>query len=85
MLEIKSIFCIEYLMASGSVDIIPESCREKVADNIGQAQARNFQRWQIFGWHVSVALINLGSWEKEVEYVHDFFADRVTWLDDKLK
>lgn len=56
----------------------------KVADNIGQAQARNFQRWQIFGWHVGVALINLGSWEKEVEYVHDFFADRVTWLDDKL-
>lgn len=56
-----------------------------VSDNLKEVQVRNFERWQIFGWHVSVALINLGSWENEVEYVHDFFADRVTWLDDKLK
>lgn len=57
----------------------------EVADNIKDVQSKNFERWQILGWHVSVALINLGSWDKEVEYVHDFFADRVTWLDDKLK
>jgi hypothetical protein len=66
--------------------LIPEFKKrmKAVSDNIINAQARNFQRWQILGWHVSVGLINLGSWDKEVEYVHDFFADRINWLDEKL-
>lgn len=56
-----------------------------VAHNISREQANNFSRWQTLGWHVSVGLICMGSWEKEVEYVEQFFADRIEWLDEYLK
>ena len=55
-----------------------------VAGSISEGQVMNFQRWQILGWHVSVGLICMGTWEKEVEYVREFFADRVEWLDNQL-
>ena len=55
-----------------------------VADGIREGQIMNFQKWNILNQHVSVGLVNLGSWEKEVEYVEEFFADRVEWLDEQL-
>ena len=55
-----------------------------VADSISEAQVGNFEIWQILDHHVSVGLICEGSWEKEVEYVENFFADRVEWLDGFL-
>ena len=48
-------------------------------------QVKNFERWWILDWPVSVGLVYLGSWEKEVEYVQNFFADRVEWLDRFLR
>ena len=54
---------------------------QSVAASISQAQTANFDRWQTLGWHVSVGLICEGAWEKEVDYVETFFADRITWLD----
>lgn len=56
-----------------------------VADRISKDQVKNFERWDILGWHVSVGLICMGTWEKEVEYVEQFFADRIEWLDAYLK
>jgi hypothetical protein len=55
-----------------------------VADSISEAQVGNFEIWQILDHHVSVGLICQGSWENEVEYVENFFADRVKWLDGFL-
>lgn len=55
-----------------------------VANNISKEQVKNFERWNTLGWHVSVGLICLKTWEKEVQYVEQFFADRVTWLDTLL-
>ena len=65
---------------------IPEfqSSMKKVVDNISEAQVMNFQKWTILDWYVSVGLVRFGSWEKEVEYVEQFFADRVNWLDGYL-
>ena len=62
---------------------IPEfqSRMKKVADNISEAQVMNFQKWPILDRYISVGLVRFGSWEKEVEYVEKFFADRVDWLD----
>lgn len=56
-----------------------------VAGNISKEQVRNFERWDILRWPVSVGLICMGTWEKEVEYVEQFFTDRVEWLDGYLK
>ena len=55
-----------------------------VADSISEVQTGNFEIWQILDHHVSVGLICQGSWENEVEYVENFFADRVEWLDGFL-
>ena len=57
---------------------------QKLADRISKDQVLNFNRWGTLGWHVSVGLICLGTWEKEVDYVEQFFADRVEWLDAYL-
>ena len=62
-----------------------QSEMKAVADRISKDQVMNFERWGTLGWHVSVGLICLGSWEKEVEYVEQFFADRIEWLDAYLK
>lgn len=51
-----------------------------VATNISDEQVRNFERWGILDWPVSVGLVYFGSWEKEVEYVDGFFSDRIEWL-----
>ena len=55
-----------------------------VADSISEEQIANFEKWQILGWPVSVGLVYFGTWEKEVEYVENFFASRVEWLDSYL-
>jgi hypothetical protein len=55
-----------------------------VAANISDEQIRNFERWRILDWHVSVGLVSFGSWEKEVEYVDAFFATRIEWLGHTL-
>ena len=55
-----------------------------LAEGISEGQAKNFQRWNIFGWHVSVGLVCFDTWEEEVQYVSDFFDHRVKWLDNYL-
>ena len=55
-----------------------------VSENISEEQVMNFDRWRIMDWHVSVGLISLGTWEKEVGYVDEFFADRADWLGHYL-
>lgn len=56
----------------------------KVATDISTEQAQNFQRWDILNWNVSVGLVHFGSWQKEVEYVENFFADRIKYVEDFL-
>ena len=56
-----------------------------VAGRISKEQVRNFERWDILRWPVSVGLICMETWEGEVAYVEQFFADRVEWLDGYLK
>ena len=55
-----------------------------VADSISEEQIANFEKWQILGWPVSVGLVYFETWEKEVEYVENFFTSRVEWLDGYL-
>lgn len=54
---------------------------EYVASSLEYAQAANFERWKILDQYLAAGLIALGSWEKEVEYVRDFFSKRTQWFD----
>lgn len=56
----------------------------EVADNIKEEQKKNYEKWNTLGWNVSVGLIRFDTWEEEVQYVTDFFNDRVEWLDNLL-
>jgi hypothetical protein len=55
-----------------------------LTEGISEGQVMNFQKWNIFGWHVSVGLVRFDTWEEEVKYVGDFFDHRVQWLDAYL-
>lgn len=51
---------------------------------LDKAQERNFKKWDI---NVSVDWVNfpsLGSYEKEVEYLRDFYTERLEWLDKEI-
>ena len=56
-----------------------------VAESISDGQVSNFEKWPIQGKWVSVEVVSLGSWDKEVEYVRDFFAERVEVVDSFLQ
>ena len=56
----------------------------QVAENIRDEQITNFGKWQILGKYISVGLINFSTWDEELNYVKQFFADRITWLDSYI-
>ena len=45
------------------------------------AQKRNFEKWNILNKLVWPNVNIFGSYEKEVEYLKDFYTRRVEWLD----
>ena len=62
---------------------IPDFIDEQVL-SLGKAQKRNFQKWSI---HESVDWVyfpSLGSYEKEVDYLKEFYTERLEWLDREL-
>lgn len=62
---------------------IPEFI-EQQALYLDQAQKRNFQRWSILESVDWVMFPSLGSYEKEVDYLIDFYTDRLYWLDSAI-
>lgn len=70
-------------------ELMPEL--EKIPDFIDdqvwmleKAVKRNFERWNIWDWVDWVKMPSLGSYEKEVEYLKEFYSDRLEWLDREL-
>lgn len=62
---------------------IPDFIDELVL-SLDKAQKRNFQKWSI---HESVDWIcfpSLGTYEREVEYLKEFYTTRLNWLDREL-
>ena len=65
------------------LEMIPEFIDEQ-ALLIEEARVRNFQTWSI---HESVNWVmfpSLGSYEKELEYLKNFYTERVEWLDKEI-
>lgn len=55
-----------------------------VKNEITVAQSDNFEKWPTLNEYHGAALIALGSWEAEVDYVNDFFANRISWMDNYI-
>lgn len=51
---------------------------------LDKAWKRNFQRWSIWESVDWVMFPSLGTYEKEVEYLKEFYSDRLSWLDDAI-
>lgn len=51
---------------------------------LDKAWRRNFQRWSIWESVDWVMFPSLGTYEKEVEYLKEFYSDRLSWLDDAI-
>ena len=64
-------------------DKIPEFIDEQVF-SLAKAQERNFQKWSILESVDWVYFPSLGSYEKEVAYLKEFYTDRLAWLDREL-
>ena len=47
---------------------------------IENAQENNFKRWPVLDTYLAAGLIALGSWQAEVDYVFNFFAERLEWM-----
>ena len=62
---------------------IPDFIDEQVL-SLGKAQKRNFQKWSIYESVDWVYFPSLGSYEKEVDYLKEFYTKRLEWLDREL-
>lgn len=51
---------------------------------LAKAQERNFKVWSIWESVDWVYFPSLGSYQKEVEYLKDFYTERLEWLDREL-
>jgi hypothetical protein len=62
---------------------IPEFIDEQVL-YLEKAQVRNFQKWSIMESVDWVKFPSLGSYEREVAYLKEFYTERLQWLDSEL-
>lgn len=62
---------------------IPDFIDEQ-AYSLGKAHKRNFEVWDINEVVDWVGVSSLGSYEKEVEYLKEFYVERLEWLDREL-
>ncbi len=69
--------------------LVPEL--EKIVDfiddqalSLDKAQKRNFQKWNINESVDWVMFPSLGSYEKEVGYLKEFYSERLRWLDREI-
>lgn len=56
----------------------------EVKAEIKLAQKDNFEKWPTLDKCYGAALVALGSWEAEVDYVNDFFTNRINWMDNYI-
>lgn len=57
---------------------------DALAARLGEAQARNFQRWPVLGEHVWPNLFVAENFAGEVAYLREWLHRRIAWLDANL-
>lgn len=65
------------------LETIPDFIDQQVF-SLAKAQKRNFEKWSINESVDWVMFPSLGSYEKEVEYLKEFYSDRLEWLDREI-
>lgn len=63
--------------------MIPDFIDQQVF-SLAKAQKRNFEKWSINESVDWVMFPSLGSYEKEVEYLKEFYNDRLEWLEREI-
>jgi hypothetical protein len=61
---------------------------DQTAANLNEAQERNFQKWPILGveiWRSTPGWKERNAYQKEVDYLKAFLANRLNWMDDQLR
>ncbi len=74
----------EWNMLKPHLNAVSERINEVEAE-IKNAQKDNFKKWQILNKLYGPALLALGSWEAEVNYVKTFFVRRAAWMDNYIQ
>lgn len=57
---------------------------DKVVTQMGDAPKRNFQKWDILGTYVWPNVVVTGSYEGEVDYLKNFYNQRLSWLNKEI-
>lgn len=73
----------EWVKVKGHLPALADMMAEK-AENIRDAQVKNFARWPILGQFISVGLVKFDTWQEEVEYAAQFLDDHTQWLDTEI-
>ncbi len=66
------------------LNTIPQYIDEQVRLLDG-AQDRNFERWDILGKYVWPNAVWYDSYEEEIQYLKDFYGERLMWMDEALR
>lgn len=64
-------------------DVITRINKEE--ERVRYAQKSNFERWPGFNKYLGVGLTAFDTWEEEVDYVYQFFENRLTWFDSYIE
>ena len=57
---------------------------ESLVPLLEYSQKDNFEIWPVLDKYLGAGLIALGSWKSEVDYVNNFFDNRMIWFETKL-
>ena len=60
---------------------------DSLATYLDEAQERNFKRWPILGveiWRSPAGVRQRDTYQKEVDYMKEYFLDHIAWMDDQL-
>jgi hypothetical protein len=61
---------------------------DQTTATLNEAQERNFQKWPILGveiWRSTPGWGERNTYQKEVDYLKDFLANRLNWMDNQLR
>lgn len=58
---------------------------DSLRDEIYESQKWNFKRWKILDKKVQQNFQALGNYDAEVDFMKNWLADRITWMDNKVK
>ena len=63
---------------------LPEEIKS-ISRQIYGSAGRNFSRWQTLDRYIWPNVVWLGSYDKEVDYLLDFYSKRLEWMNNQIQ